>query len=76
MICTGKCRIPSTREAASRQVAKASGRMSSKVSPLASRSLKAGVLARSSLSDRALYSSSKARTCFKMGSIRLTSFSE
>ncbi len=38
-------RMPSTRSAASRTVAKASGRMSSSVSPLARRSLNSGVLA-------------------------------
>ena len=65
--------MPSTRQSASRQAAKASGRMSSRVSPFWRRSLNSPVLAWSSWSLRALYSSSRDRTLSTRGMMALTS---
>src|ERR1700731_1965038 len=69
MSCTSKCLWPRVRIAASRTAAKASGRMSSSVSPLASRSLNAGVRARSSSLDFALKASSRALISFTLEAI-------
>src|SRR5215212_2583240 len=60
--CTSKGRIPKVRLDASRTTAKASGRMSSRVSPCASLSLNSSVLSRSSSSERFSTSGSKAVT--------------
>ena len=64
---TGKGRIPRTRTEASRTVAKASGRMSSRVSPWARRPLNSAVLAVSWASVMALYSGSRASILSAMG---------
>lgn len=74
--CTGKWRICSTRLAASRQAAKASGRMSSRLSPSASRFFSRGVISRSRSSSIPRNSSSRASTRSTMGWMRLSSFSE
>ena len=68
--------MPSTRQLASRQTAKAVGRMSSRLSPLASRSFNAGVMACSSASVFAAISGSRAATASAMGRMRLSSLSE
>ena len=74
--CTGKCFMPSTRHAASRQVANASGRISSRLSPAARRACKAGVMARSSPSVLAENSLSSASTLSAMGFIFFSSLEE
>ena len=48
--CTSKCRIPKTRRDASRMTAKASGRISSSVSPFANRSRNTNVISESFVS--------------------------
>ena len=68
MIWTSKWRWPSTRLAASRTVAKASGIRSSSVSPPASRVRNSSVIARSSSSLMATKSSSMALTAFAIPS--------
>ena len=65
--------MPNTRAEASLQAAKASGKISSNVSPFAKRSFNAGVCACNSESDIALYLSSNASTWSQIGCMRFSS---